>query len=570
MFNINFYKTFDPVKKIKWQLLFLFITLLYLLPIFTFSYNFPVNNDDYYVILDFLIRFKSSGLFIEKLGLVFTQYNGHQVVFTKILALFDYLNFREVNFRHLIIIGNLGLPLLLFFVFKMLLKSSKQNAVLFVPIVIYTLNYNFWETSFCATASIQNLWVLTFAILSLYFLTLEQQTSDIFYALLFAFCATFVNESGIFFLIAGNTVLFSQNSFGKKIIIWNTFGAGLCIIYFLTCISTPDQSDILFTIINFKQEIIYSFFITLGSGIDIANNSFFLFAGQILFILNLNLIYKKYYKLNPIVASILLFMLLMIASFAIGMAKQGDNVILSPRYPIIPPLYMALIVYAYTELYFVTHQFSSYKMIFYSLISVSYVNFTYYTNKNNFELRHDKLEQHELMASIGSINEDFDYGWLDNDKTTPKQILSFAETLGIFHSEFSQNNNPLLLPNYENPSKVKAVVEFFEETNKNVVCYGWAIREKLSSEKTAIFFVIKDKFGNVVLIKPAIKTQRDYVQKTFFPSHYTSYLNSGFHIYIDKSQMPVASYKLEILLTDGKSKTKIQPSRTFKVLNKLK
>lgn len=72
-----------------------------------YAANIPIL-DDYDAILEFLINWRSGNL-CQKVGVLFTQHNEHRLVYSRVVYLLYYYVFGDVNFKNLVILGNLNL-----------------------------------------------------------------------------------------------------------------------------------------------------------------------------------------------------------------------------------------------------------------------------------------------------------------------------------------------------------------------------------------------------------------------------------------------------------------------------
>jgi hypothetical protein len=70
--------------------------------------------------------------------------------------------------------------------------------------------------------------------------------------------------------------------------------------------------------------------------------------------------------------------------------------------------------------------------------------------------------------------------------------------------------------------------------------------------------------------KPAIRTQRNYLETTFKAIKPISYILAGFHIHIPKNDIPSGKYRIEIYLSDGYTKSRLNSKKQlqFTILKK--
>src|SRR5262249_12074820 len=86
--------------------------------VFGKAVNVPVT-DDYDTGLLFIRDYTSdTATLTKKLGLLFAQYNEHRIAFVRLAFLADYVLFGQLNFRHVSLLGNAALLLILTLLFQ--------------------------------------------------------------------------------------------------------------------------------------------------------------------------------------------------------------------------------------------------------------------------------------------------------------------------------------------------------------------------------------------------------------------------------------------------------------------
>jgi hypothetical protein len=163
---------------------------LYLFAIFKYSFNAPYG-DDYDAILYFLNQFSVQN-FEDKFSLVLSQHNEHRIVLDRLFAIFSWKIFGQVNFTHLIWMGNLGWFLVIWLFWKWA-KSKQVTFIEFVPVIICLLTFCHHELMTWAMASIQQYYQILFVICSLFLLT----SNHTYWALFFYVLATYTGGGGI-------------------------------------------------------------------------------------------------------------------------------------------------------------------------------------------------------------------------------------------------------------------------------------------------------------------------------------------------------------------------------------
>ncbi|MCB0664493.1 MAG: hypothetical protein KDC80_01665 [Saprospiraceae bacterium] len=207
------------------KLLFSFLALVSVVVSLFYAENLPLL-DDYNLCLDTISDWRNSVSFWERLELIFSFQNGHPIVTQKLLFLFDWLLFGEVNFIHFIFINNLLHLAFLFTLYGIYsLNKTTSNSftiiVLLVAVPVFTLNN--WSSSFMHIAT------LVTALLSLYFMALKGWRNFLV-ALLMAILSSLSSGAGILVFIAGIPILYLKYS-KREIAIWFLVMAMISLYY---------------------------------------------------------------------------------------------------------------------------------------------------------------------------------------------------------------------------------------------------------------------------------------------------------------------------------------------------
>lgn len=131
-----------------------------------YAANIPIL-DDYDAILEFLLNFKRGNLW-EKVGLLFTQYNEHRLVYSRIVYLLYYYVFGNVNFKNLVILGNVNLIVASAFMIHFIKKTGiRYWQIPSILSVFLICDLNTYESGSISMYSWQN-----HGIIALFFFTL--------------------------------------------------------------------------------------------------------------------------------------------------------------------------------------------------------------------------------------------------------------------------------------------------------------------------------------------------------------------------------------------------------------
>lgn len=248
-----------------WGVLLLIPVSLYWITIFRNAYNFP-HEDDFNSALSFMSAFGFGALSgVEKIKLLFSQYNEHRILFDRLAFLGDYYLFGELNFRHLILFGNVSVLLLSALFFKNTLPSVpwRQRLFYLLPVAYSLFLYKYWDLSTWAMAALQNLYVMVFAMFSLYKLSQPSRRS---FALACgaAVLATFTSGNGLFCFFAGVPVLLLLNAY-RQLTIWVAIGVLTVLLYFWGYRQPPYHPDVVDSLFNHTGRAVQYFFTLTGS-----------------------------------------------------------------------------------------------------------------------------------------------------------------------------------------------------------------------------------------------------------------------------------------------------------------
>lgn len=250
---------------ILWGLLLAIPVAFYCTIILKNAYNFPYE-DDYNSALVFISDFAFSQLSVaEKIKLLFSQYNEHRIFFDRLVFLADYYLFGELSFRHLILFGNVAILLLGWLFFKASLQSVAWPQRLFylLPVAYSLFLFQYWDLSTWAMAALQNLFVVVFAMFSLYKLSRPGRAS---FALACgaAVLATFTSGNGLFCFLAGIPLLILLKAY-RHLIIWVVIGCLTVILYFWGYRQPPYHPDVADSLLNHPGRAIRYFLSLTGA-----------------------------------------------------------------------------------------------------------------------------------------------------------------------------------------------------------------------------------------------------------------------------------------------------------------
>lgn len=199
-----------------------------------YAVNIPKWDD--HTLKMFLLECFDATTFSGKLTALVKQHNEHRIALTRLIAWIDYSLVGNLNYRHLMLAGNillLGVPL----IFWKVLAQNKKPFYVLLPLPFLWLTLANWENMYWGMASIQNFGVVTLVAGAIYFLS-KEHFGAFYISLLLFLMAVATSGNGLILLPIGSVLLFLLKD-RKKLIIWHLFCIPLAILYFTNFTKTP-------------------------------------------------------------------------------------------------------------------------------------------------------------------------------------------------------------------------------------------------------------------------------------------------------------------------------------------
>jgi hypothetical protein len=138
--------------------------------ILKYAVNIPYR-DDFVLALGFTNFFIHAGTAEARTELLFSQYNEHRNVFTRLIFLGNYYVLHGINFRYCIILGNLGWVLTVVMLTLIFHRICRLSLLQLLPIPFFLLSFTHAFNMFYAVASITAYWFALFSVAFLYYLS---------------------------------------------------------------------------------------------------------------------------------------------------------------------------------------------------------------------------------------------------------------------------------------------------------------------------------------------------------------------------------------------------------------
>lgn len=184
---------YEPISRasfVAWGLLALPI-VLFISTWATYAVNVPKWDD--HALRAFLYYSEQETTLSGKIYQLFRQHNEHRIVYDRFITLLDYKLTGKLNFRHLMVVGNLSLVGLLL-LFIAVLRQYNRPLLYAVPVAWLLFNLSQWENMFWGMAALQNFSVVLWVLAALYGLTYTNRWG---LALLPALLATLTSGNGL-------------------------------------------------------------------------------------------------------------------------------------------------------------------------------------------------------------------------------------------------------------------------------------------------------------------------------------------------------------------------------------
>ncbi len=206
-----------------------------IVPVIFFFWNihlYAVNipyNDDFDTVFGFMNAYSRPHMFIERFNMIFAFWNDHRQPFNKIVTLLMNGFFGNINIKTMIYIGNAGLLIIIFCLYKMF--QSENKLLFFLPAIFLFFQPGYAENIYFGMASLTNFYVMAFGYLSVLLLTRNYKPFPVFIiALLLSAAAYFTQGNGILFLGTGFLILIYLRKW-KESAVWALISAGLFLFY---------------------------------------------------------------------------------------------------------------------------------------------------------------------------------------------------------------------------------------------------------------------------------------------------------------------------------------------------
>lgn len=217
-----------------------------------YAINIPKWDD--HALKAFLLEYTLADTFFGKIIALFKQHNEHRISVTRLFALIDYQLFGGLNFKRLMLYGNVLLVGVIALWWVLLHKNNKPFYTL-IPIPFIWLTLAHYENMYWGMASVQNFGVVTFSLLTFYF-GVSRRRSYFVASLVFAAIACLTSGNGLLVLPTMAVVLFLAPRW-RRLLVWLAVSAFYLFVYFYTYESSPATPSTSFGVGVFLKGYLY-------------------------------------------------------------------------------------------------------------------------------------------------------------------------------------------------------------------------------------------------------------------------------------------------------------------------
>lgn len=535
------------------QISIILISLIILIPVVVFftAWNYYAINiakwDDHILKLTIKEMAQASN-WQESFVAIQKQHNEHRIALTRIVAWLDYKIFGFLDYRHLMLVGNLLLLAVIPLFHRILKKNSKPYFAL-IPIPFLWLTLAFWENMYWGMAAIQNFGVVTLFLYTIY-LIISPKKHHFVIAIMLACFTVVTSGNGLFVLPIGAVLLFLDKQ-NTRLKIWSLLSVGLIFSYFNWYSQNVSNPDSKASII----QLVKGYFAFLGSfaeSVPVADSfKICVLLGAVLFLVAISIAISILFKLTKgkfsskvekstslFTLGTLLFILGTALIVVYSRAGFGIEGLITSKYKIYAVL-LLIICYIYIVVPIKGSFLSPYMMAI-SLLAVTF---------NIFSYHYHLVDAYNLRKYLATSQFNFSYS---TKSLLPAQDTSFVANI--------VSKTPMFYNKWLSLLKIADQQGYAGVTNNLATFYS-----KINFQKTAVSLNVDNETyastslqdGGVFIILsskdrfylyPAYRTRNKSRKELFLKQHYFA---SGFYADLPFSEIDKGTYKMGIIKQSG-------------------
>ncbi|MBU1822532.1 MAG: hypothetical protein KKG00_13615, partial [Bacteroidetes bacterium] len=224
-----------------------------------YAINIPKWDD--HALKAFLVEYLQAPTWAEKIQALFRQHNEHRISVTRFVSLLDYSLFGTLNFKRLMLYGNLSL-LGVVALWWVVLKNNDKPFYTLIPVPFIWLTLSHYENMYWGMAAVQNFGVVVLVAWAIY-CCVANSRKLFATALGLAALACLTSGNGLLVLPIGGVLLLLDRRW-KRLAAWSLASGLYLFVYFYTYQSSPANPDNAYSFGSFVK----GYFYFLGSFAD--------------------------------------------------------------------------------------------------------------------------------------------------------------------------------------------------------------------------------------------------------------------------------------------------------------
>lgn len=388
--------------------------------------------------------------FQQKMAQIWAPNNEHRVVTLKLLVLFNYYVFGQLNIKWMIWQSHLYLIPLFIILWRSMPKE--RRLAYFSPIPFLFLNFQYYLSSYWMIAAVQHNFVIGFGAIAMY-LIVKPKSARFYLAIILTIFACLSNSDGLFFIPIGAIVLLMQHRL-KELFIWLLLLTSATVLFFWKYPSMSYHETGMHYFCQHPFSSLKGFFVFMGGGFDFwyrEQSAFRLFMTAFMGIFLVGIVILTLYQFVKargfsqliqrwndkkfaqapalFIISMLLFIMMNAGAISILRSSFGEYVFLIGNYKIYPTLALvfvyALSIYAWPEILKQLRWVIVGGMVFWA---ASIWNSLGDIRQRKATLMHEYASFRKGGAGLGfTAQQQKTYGL--------GEIIQFLESKGIYHAE---------------------------------------------------------------------------------------------------------------------------------------
>lgn len=257
-----------------------------------YAINIPKWDD--HALKAFLLEYTNANTFGEKINALFRQHNEHRISVTRFFSLIDYQLFGGLNFKRLMLYGNV-LLLGVIGLWGILLHQNRKPFYTLIPVPFIWLTLSHYENMYWGMASVQNFGVVTFSLLTFY-LAVSRKREYFIASILLAAIACLTSGNGLLVLPTVAVVLFLAPRW-RRLFVWLGVSALYLFVYFYSYQSSPATPSSSFGVGVFIKGYLY-FLGSFAESFPVQNHQLYcLIFGAVLFLVAISIVSTVLFRL---------------------------------------------------------------------------------------------------------------------------------------------------------------------------------------------------------------------------------------------------------------------------------